>query len=197
MNTETTIKSRPILFRGNMVRAILDGRKTQTRRVIKPQPDFVTNYTFVDMASVFDKSGKKANRINCPYGKSGDHLWVREKWLHTEVRKGKIPGHLKKQSFIRYAESTDPVTSGWWRPSIHMFRWASRITLEVTDVRVERLTDISFEDVIAEGIQNPTDIGANYMFGQLWNSINAKNGYGWDTNCWVWVVEFKVKSDGQ
>jgi len=139
---------RPILFSAEMVRAILDGRKTQTRRIVKPQPTGATSWLPHIEASGFypDKISAKPERLVCKYGQSGDQLWVRETWA-----KGETAG------VARY-RATDPqcddTTSGLrWRPSIHMPRWASRITLRITDIRVERLQDISEDDARAEGCE--------------------------------------------
>ncbi len=206
------MKERPILFSGPMVRALLDGTKTQTRRAIKPQfncllaifpgVSILTNLLF----------RRKDQTINCPYGGPGDRLWVREKWRESgsgQAGDGKIP---KTPVPVVYASDGD--WGGPWRPSIHMPRWASRINLEVTDVRVERLQKITADDAIAEGIERVGGTFSccpwrNYLrgtpgemdmecscprrsFQTLWDSINAKRGFGWDTNCWVWVVEFEI-----
>ena len=174
MSTAATIRERPIIFSGEMVRAILDGRKTQTRRVIKPQRDYC-----------------------CLYGKPGDRLWVRETWC--------LGDDLDGNEAI-YFRADAPPGDYIWSPSIHMHREASRITLEVTDVRVERVQEISADDAEAEGI--PTHVvehtfrkcyrGAGERaakrieyFSRLWDNLNAKRGYGWDANPWVWVVAFR------
>lgn len=188
------MKKRPILFNGEMVRAILDGRKTQTRRVMKVPPKMV------DGVGIVYESDK------CPYGQAGDRLWVRETW-------GTNPGneHVKPSDFVHNGAhiyyKADDIKMNWqverWRPSIHMPRWASRITLEVTNVRVERVQDISARDIRAEGIDltisEKNTVHAYHVksylqshFRRLWDSINAKRGYSWDSNPWVWVVEFKV-----
>lgn len=193
---------RPILFSGPMVRAILDGRKTMTRRVVK-----------MNLAGRVELRGKQwhiddPNAIlACPYGRPGDLLWVRETWF-CEGRD--LPG-----SGLHYRANAVPaderwfVEEGWkWKPSIHMPRWASRLLLRVTEVRVERLWEITQEDAIAEGIERIGDRFKGYMrlftgeeynpalpktsFAQLWETINAKRGYGWDSNPWVWVVSFEV-----
>ena len=205
------MKERPILFSGEMVRAILDGRKTQTRRVIKPQP------MKLDTAQWFpgppgDKRNAKhyANESHlrkglpidfCPYGIPGDRLWVRETWRTDKLGEGEYP--VRKGQWIECRATPDippPTYPGRWRASIHMPRWASRIDLEITDIRVERVQEISPQDVCREGIR-PTIpggfeidecdwIGAQ-QFKPLWDSINAKRGYGWDMNPWVWVISFR------
>lgn len=158
------MKERPILFSAEMVRAILDGRKTQTRRVIKPQP-----------INALDRPPP----CDCPYGKIGDRLWVRETQakFHPAVYMADV------------AEDFYP--SYLWTPSIHMPRVASRITLEITAARVERLQDISEADAMAEGVSwkhNPalptTPVNA---FAALWTSV----GGDWDANPWVWCIDFQ------
>lgn len=177
---------RPILFSGSMVRAILEGRKTNTRRVVK------LNY-----AGRIARSGKQwhvddpAAALGCPYGQSGDLLWVRETWG--------LPWHHAQRPYFYRATDEDAV--GWhpdfdgWKPSIHMPRSASRISLEVAGVRVERVQDISAEDAWAEGIPHSPDVNPLHEFEELWDSINAKRGFGWDANPLVWVVEFR-KAEG-
>jgi hypothetical protein len=172
---------KPILFSTLMVQAILEGRKTQTRRVIKcdfyvendpPLTAYIPDYITGEPQPV---------KLPCPYGQIGDRLWVRETFVY----------HHTGQLFYK----TDiPVLchKNWkWKPSIFMPRTASRITLEITDIRIERLQDISEEDCLSEGINyqgNAYDtIGA---FSDLWDSINAKK-HPWQSNPWVWVIEFK------
>lgn len=205
------MKERPIFFSGEMVRAILDGKKTQTRRIIKEQPEVrdgmlelrTKKPTGKPPSSIFrtnDWSLLKEwmRTIECPYGNVGDRLWVRETWGEFVRR----PGHIVYRA-------DDPLalgSSNRWKPSIHMPRWASRITMEVTGVRVERLQDISGGDARAEGIldggclncgcsepcgcDNPSP-DARDTFAYLWDSINEKSGFGWRKNPWVWVIEFK------
>ena len=134
------------------------------------------------MADCDDRDGYY---VICPYGKPGDELWVRETWNGTE------------SEGIAY-RATDPQMDGEpWKPSIFMPRWASRLQLVIKDVRVERLQDISIDDIYAEGaysINWGRMPGSEHKaFKALWDSINAKRGYGWETNPWVWVVEFEVK----
>lgn len=191
MNTER--RERPILFKDDMIRAILEGRKTQTRRIVKPCKckESLCELAPHEIAGEINRGHYR----NCPYGKPGDRLWVRENFLqlmHGQVTDGRV----------KYCASIDPRSTGtpkndgyWWRkrPSIHMPRWASRITLEITDVRVERLQDISIDDAKAEG--SPThghsgaEISARKGFRHLWGRINGHES--WDANPWVWVIEFK------
>lgn len=273
------MKERPILFSGPMVRAILDCSKTQTRRIIKPQPssshwERLNGYKLLqNMMEVAGGDyclrhqhtviGIKDNTFRddpryflCPYGKPGDRLWVREHWgyhgmstrwgggrpeenhatvkYHADGVIRKIPFASSEEMHeatpdqnLKYPsnwEDMDPeeqdyvkddLLNAWWKrkrsiPSIHMYRWASRIDLEVTRVKVERLQDISEDDAFAEGIdedgevfgiaQNildnqiqgsthdiPDSSPAKAEFRHLWNSINGN----WDDNPWVWVVSFK------
>lgn len=201
------MRERPILFAGPMVRAILNGEKTVTRRLMKPQPDFLGS--MVDPNTPFKTLGAGLHaRITCPYGEPGDRLWVRETFatLSAGQYEPVKPAHGYGQD-VRFA-ATDPLTDcdvgvrGYaWRPSIHMPRWASRILLEITAVRVERLQDISDEQCVAEGIgvtkhavgvklTSPHDESVpRAMFRELWQSINGAES--WAANPWVWVVEFR------
>ena len=225
------MKERPILFNGEMVRAVLDGRKTQTRRVVKPQPKIIHalyNDASIETERIF-RSGDQ--RIHCPYGQIGDRLWGRETWkIHSFMECKPVEfcyradgGKMEELGCdaLNYEEwyerviiqSSDELAAmGWalnedgiytwtgqesplrWRPSIHMPRWASRILLEVMDVRVERVQEIGpLVDIPREGI-DCQGRSVEQMIGQfrvLWNSINEKRGFGWDVNPRVWVVEFK------
>ena len=246
---ETTFKERPILFSAPMVRAILAGQKTQTRRVMKTPPISVEPYStpnvtmhkrdgeLLDKWYIFDEEtsaqiefrrpevnqkptkaqirrhkewvrGYRYDRPTrwtvdeivglCRYGAPGDRLWVRE--THYVQSAGYVDGSGK---LILYkADGEAPTT---WTPSIHMPRWASRITLEITGVRVERLNDISEKDALAEGVSknnqgnywvgefsNCARFGSVSSFHSLWSTIHASDGpNGWAANPWVWVVEFK------
>ena len=164
------MKERPIIFSTPMVKAILDGRKTQTRRVIKDQPP-------LSMRDMF-----KPKNLKCPYGQVGDRLWVRETFKPYNCMGG-----------FAYKADGDLSTGFPWKPSIHMPRGASRITLEITESRAERLQDISEEDAKAEGVKCCPNAVSDYKhhFMILWDSINGKK-YPWDSNPWVWVISFKV-----
>ncbi|HBC7448617.1 hypothetical protein ACTVKF_18500 [Serratia marcescens] len=199
------MKERPVIFNGEMVRAILDGRKTQTRRVIanvspdnciplqKPTKTKDGIYTHVMDAPAHGL---------CPFGQVGDRLWVRETfaafdadWKHPgkphDLRDGPWPN-------VVYPASVAKIPDGTCRPSIHMPRWASRILLEITAVRVERLNDISEEDAKAEGVApsqhiiTPPEALYRVGFLKLWQSIYGEES--WRTNPWVWVIEFKQVS---
>ncbi|HCL3204988.1 TPA: hypothetical protein N2A04_001738 [Pseudomonas aeruginosa] len=208
MSAETP-RERPILFNEQMVRAILEGRKTVTRRVMKPQPDFLGS--MVDPNTPFKTldAGLHA-RITCPYGEPGDRLWVREAWAADAQVDAIAPRDLSQGEPIWYPADfsvrqtgCSMISKGRGRPSIHMPRWASRILLEITAVRVERLQDISEEQALAEGVRGEpcdharqacADIGcwgdtAKGAFGFLWESLNGEGS--WAANPWVWVVEFK------
>ena len=192
------IKERPILFSGAMVRAILDGKKTQTRRVIKPQPlgDYLYLSDINPQYACF--TGSSARR--CPYGKVGDRLWVRETFCIVNDREFGGGLWVDYRATPRYSEEAP---AGWenapndiaalkWKPSIHMPKGASRINLEITNIRVERIQDISDNDIEFEGVEVFGDsIVRKTLFTDLWNKINKKRGYGWDKNPWVWVVTFK------
>ncbi|HDR9033789.1 hypothetical protein [Burkholderia vietnamiensis] len=227
------MKERPILFSGPMVRAILEGRKTQTRRIVKPTgAHHIFQFRGREEARGTDEpTGEWAwcraervisEHIRCPYGKPGDRLWVREAFRLTSDFDGDSPtrvgercldaGYRAPWAPVRYevdgAErdwrwvGTPPgheVTAGRARASMHMPRWASRITLEITGVRAERLQTISWDDAIAEGIKDPRRAavridpidGTVAQFRQLWDSLNAARGHGWDANPWVWAIEFR------
>ena len=172
-------KERPILFNGKMVQSILDGRKTQTRRVIKPQP----------VSNPFPLQ-------RCPYGVPIDLLWVQETWVKWDAGIAYLADCLNRHGVESEDSKRCRLDYGViWKPSIHMPRWASRITLRVTDVRVERVQEISEADAQAEGVSawHDTNNGTVYRpeFRTLWDSINAARGFGWDANPWVWVVEFE------
>lgn len=222
MATETAVKERPILFSGEMVRAILDGRKTQTRRVVKPHlkevgrafypgdrywvgPHPGGGWWAVDVPEgppewmIKDQCVRERQGFPCPYGVPGDRLWVREAWAAEESADDFAPCDLGPgaERIWHRADEIQESGNGRWRSSIHMPRWASRILLEITDVRVERVQEISVNDACAEG--SPWDERGfrsehRPWFIDAWNSINAKRGYSWESNPWVWVIEFKVLS---
>jgi hypothetical protein len=194
------MKERPILFSGEMVRAILDGRKTQTRRVLRlaGAGDGITSVESNGYGKWFTNLG--GSGFQCPYGKPGDHLWVRETW--GAVSKTEDPAPPEECSIEYRADLPLGCTDqpgGWpsedakgnekaphWKPSIFMPRWASRIILEVMDVRVEQLQDISEEDCCRE-----MGCPLSGCFKILWDSLNAKRGYSWDVNPFVWVISFR------
>lgn len=193
------MKEHPILFSTPMVQAILAGKKTQTRRVIK----FPEN---PDWALAWHRKSPSEKILFCPYGIEGDRLWVRETWAHY-FHPHEQPNEPTFVFKADYENGNGFVNSGSeirWKPSIHMPRSASRITLEITNVRVERLQDISKEDAIEEGIRAEVtgdDLYENYAkagyrwvdaitsYGSLWESINGPGS--WEANLWVWVIEFR------
>lgn len=196
------MKSRPIIMRAEEVRVILDGRKTQFRRPIKPQPVLTVfpspcwwEHTRKPWMPI---GGVHQDRWKCPHGQPGDRLWVRETW---RCRGGREYEYQQHQASIVYRADVEPVESSCneWRPSIHMPRWASRITLEIVRVRVERVGDITEEDAKSEGIKIGEDRSHSFAehglpyhphadaFGNLWQSTHGT----WNANPWVWVVEFR------
>lgn len=208
------MKERPILFSSVMVQAILDGRKTQTRRVIKPQPEL---FQFGGGTWVWKGEPDRFPQIReCPYGQLGDRLWVRETWFADPPYDGTwdeyafsdgiienfsvLPDRFKSPEFVLYKSTWNGVDLRWRSP-IHMPRWASRITLEIINVQVERVQAITYAGALAEGVWRPgpgadpdkvdREYDAVVEFRGLWYEINAKRGFGWDQNPWVWVIEFK------
>lgn len=244
-----------IQFNDEMVRAVLEGRKTQTRRPIKwpiySKSDGTKRRIFgpTDIGiinEVLKERQKYPLYIVCPYGQVGDRLWVREAFaLESMVESGQeppfsdgrpiqywndgVPCSRKDAEFWiqPHYRSTDPTPelcyedsdgepTVRWKPSIHMPRWASRITLKITGIRVERLREITEEDAIKEGARKFEDLpsrhpygqdprwsmetppstehclgSARHAFGSTWNSIYGKKGLWWETNCFVWVIGFK------
>lgn len=205
------MKERSIIFRGDGIQGILEGRKTQTRRIVKPQPCAWVERITIDKqnnACILHghEMGMKAAThgfegqpvIFCPY-KPGDRLWVRETWSTWMTSTDKF----EKDKRCVWYKATPPnfgkEKTFKWKPSIHMPRWASRITLEITDVRVERVQEISKEDCKAEGIgnlvmfpeatQNQWINAYRRQFCKLWTSIHGKDA--WKKNEWVWVITFR------
>ncbi len=205
------MNKKPILFSAAMVLAILEGRKTQTRRVINPQPKYGLKQGALDphwYDTEYDDAAHTGDYVKCPYGQTGDRLWVRETWKCEELEPyGEDGVRFRADGVFRGIENSREASQKWmdanreggkWRPSIFMPRWASRITLEVVNVRVERVRDIKDDDAKAEGatLDNSGRLEGvgNFVdgFAILWDKINKARGFGWDVNPWVWVVEFKV-----
>lgn len=216
-----------------MVRAILEGRKTQTRRVLKPQPTtfiegplvstrkhpapYIDAYNGGPVWCWWTSDDRQGDgNFKCPYGVPGDRLVVGEKWrphwtyelgacvcyADGSLRKPKGLSEEQGHRFMDMIGNYDEHNPSPWRSPIHMPRWASRITLEVTDVRVERVQEISEADAIAEGLThgNAHQVGKTFWYpghhedpraayAELWNSINGEGS--WDANPWVWVVSFR------
>lgn len=223
-------RERPILFSGPMIQAILEGNKTVTRRVIKPQtelrPGTMLGPTRQRIETAYWhwkdewwwQDPQPSMIAKCPYGQVGDLLWVRETWamfssshdfeygwegiglVDVGIPKSKPKG--RSLAVVYKADGYYAEEGETWRPSIHMPRWASRLTLEITNVRVERVQDISEQDAVSEGVTfdkerlDPYSIWPAHMrprsaFRELWDSINSGRGYGWDANPFVWCISFK------
>ncbi|ENT3325603.1 TPA: hypothetical protein ACJG7B_004079 [Salmonella enterica subsp. enterica serovar Javiana] len=208
------MSERGMIFNGEMVRAILEGRKTQTRRVLATYQDAVKFCPEWDVngKQIFIVLGEKDHTgmnpvitaIPCPFGQPGDRVWVRETFrvhsratdVATLVYRASVRNSWTEQTHrVPVAVCNKPATPEKWTPSIHMPRWASRITLEITGVRVERLNSITESDAEAEGV---TDTGFGDLlvdgYRYLWKSIYGEES--WAANPWVWVIEFKRVEGG-
>lgn len=218
MTTAVEPKEGRIIFGSQMICALLEGKKFQTRRCIKPQPDWATRQWTSEHITQAWNAGFIP--VKCPYATPGMRLRVRETWFLAHKNTWDAPKVVHPDG-----ERAAYFRAGWdrihprWRPSIHMPRWASRIVLEITDIQVERVQEISDGDVAAEG--TPGMIAGRYQcepcngrgsnitwpkgcphckgtgndpqshFNELWDSINKKRGFGWQTNPFVWVISFK------
>ncbi len=203
---------RPIIFNGEMVRAIREGRKTQTRRPIKHQPGGAYLGYIKERNTYWLQGEPSSVEVKCPFGLPGDRLWVRESfWCVDLPEMGDVPCLLYEDEFERYQQSTKDFESRpcslkfGHHPSIHMPRWASRLILEITNIRVERVQEITEEDAIKEGITGPHDVGykayripgdskprysrAEVAFEYLWDSLYGEGA--WELNPWVWVIAFE------
>nr|DAO68245.1 MAG TPA: ASCH domain protein [Bacteriophage sp.] len=241
------MKEKPIIFSADMVKTILDGKKMMTRRVVKS--DFINNYKhahIIKQSSDKSREGKayfydkpvggmvlSSQLVSNPYGKVGDHLWVRETWIQgyndpliesEGDDENAVSIIYKADGKEEYRSCSAETAENWgdfsadsemvgFKSPIHMPRWASRILLEITDIRVERLNDISEADCEKEGFRfyplsricfkpcstkHPSGHGSNNyksIFGEYWDTLNAKKGYQWSSNPWVWVIEFKKVQD--
>lgn len=179
------MKERPIIMTAESVRAILDGRMTMTRRVVKPQPSDIRRSPFVP-SGIEDNHGYE---IKLAYGIPGDRLWVRETWAYI----GKEP----ETDTVYKADGCWSDKPDWkWQSPRFMPRWASRLTLEVLNIRVERVQEISEEDAIAEGMEfipvKQATWSNRQSYSLLWDTLHAKRGYPWVSNPYVWVIDFKV-----
>jgi hypothetical protein len=222
------MKTRPIIMSADSVRAILDDRKTQTRRVVKRLLGIgsVTEFKRSTTGGEYDWSFRDKRMLwndlrhhelldHCPYGVPGDRLWVRETWRPVmeawrsyveykadggvmDVDGRELFTDLKRVA-LRFPGARKSVNSEAWHSSLHMPRWASRLTLELTDVKVERVQSISEGDAVAEGVNwdgladktGLTTGAPTEAFAALWSSINAKRGYPWEANPWTWALTFK------
>ena len=198
--------SRPILFNAQMVRAILGSHKSQTRRIVKPQPKGEVHWSAITafghglIAGHGFFQDANGTRLTCPYGVPGDDLWVRETWQHETYPHGPYqPGnaihyradYLDDPLGADLERSPDGIRRRWI-PSIHMPRSASRITLRVTHVTIQRVQGISPSDAIGEGVTRPEsndELSAVDAFRELWLSINGPGS--WEANPWVWAVCFE------
>jgi hypothetical protein len=215
VSTTTATRERPIIFSAEMVRAILNGRKTQTRRVVKPQPMWIASSGrwCWPIPKGARRPGCSETCVTasrewheylppgcCPYGDPGDRLWVREAWAlkdcgsRVSVAPEAWPEGFPVHRLLYVATDPAPHSSGYWwnkRSPIHMPRWASRITLEVTGVCVERLQEITDADAEAEGVEPLTGYGEAHLAGfvDLWEEIHGPGA--WERNDWVWVISFR------
>lgn len=220
-------RERPILFSGEMISAILDGKKCQTRRVIKPQPDLRPGTMLTPMRERIStaywhwkdewwwQDPQPSMLAQCPYGAPGDKLWVRETWgIYSEswtdygwegdgivdigIQKSLPRGSMHSKYHIVYKESGYEADEGErWKPSIFMPRWASRLTLEVVSVKVERVSEICVDDVVAEGIELDMSDSQYWRentigrYAELWDSLNAKRGFPFSGSPWCWAITFR------
>lgn len=225
----TTTRERPVLFNGDMVKAILAGTKTQTRRPMKVQPADITGFGSNEWSRFRNNMAERWQRAEafgqpCPFGEPGDRLWVRETWRPEERDSDMADGvRYQADDAFRVIENTREAADRWldvhgglgakniyrWRPSIHMPRWASRLTLRVTGARLERLQSITPDDAVAEGIERVSHVGLMQAFGwkdygggagyfdpvksfaSLWDQVATDRELCWDRNPWVWRISFE------
>lgn len=217
MTTTEQAKERPIIFTGESVPAIMGGRKTMTRRIVKPQPgenSYLAHYSTVSPHWTW-ADGPWTYRRRCPYGMAGDRLWVKEAWLYVGPGSGSEledqwewmsdPENQTSRNVWYRATHENPKTLKWKSP-LFMPRWASRSTLEIVSIKVERVRDTSRKDAEAEGlcswfnedtgqrhygIKHPDvwETDPRQAFARLWNSIHGQGA--WERNDWVWVIGFK------
>lgn len=207
-------KERPILFTADMVKAIVAGRKTQTRRKIKlrdgslPDDESISTHLdgSFDKVMDFSKTFPYWQELKCPYGQPGDRLWVRETWKWEgdggaafylagvpEYRAGRLTGQWLEWPY-QTPYTAEPNLTTPWHPSIHMPRAASRITLEITHIRAQRLHDMTEADAYNEGFEwvGHGDISTCHQFQEIWEKINGP--HSWEQNPWVWAITFRVLS---
>ncbi len=228
------MNEKPILFSGQMIRAILEGRKTQTRRIMNPQPpNWCERFgwtCFTPKGSIsgrgnYEDKGPGEKFFKLKYGDAKDFLWVRESFYAFEQKVYSSEGTSSNRQCFYREDGGILVNGAKWKPSIHMPRWASRITLEITSLRVERLNDITESDAKAEGVtlkepttesdiaeiqisdcspdikelarlMGPGQFGYKAEFEFLWHEINGKRA-PWNSNPWVWVIEFRMANESK
>ena len=199
---DESVREHPILMSGPMVRATMNGLETETRRVVKPQPHSMCSHASylkeIDRWVFGDNTGRT---FKCPYGKPGDRLWVRETFF---FRPDPYLALYRAFDIDNRLPALSPDIEGFrWKPSIHMPRTAARLFLDVQEIRIEPLQDITDEGIQAEGIVFDKKLKAPRIddniypslraaWIDLWDSINAKRGYPWSSNPWVWVVKYEV-----
>jgi hypothetical protein len=197
MKGEFIMKERPIIMGAESVQAILDGRKTQTRRVVGKKAlerfEFAPSGELIGSFNELHPEWEIYPTIDdAPY-KVGYRLWVRETWAEAHYWTNDVDAETP---IYRASDYKTPIKPVVWKSPMYMPRWASRITLEITDIRVERLQDITAQEAIAEGMPIPYVARDEYepisMYRELWEKLNSKRGYPWESNPWVWVIEFKV-----
>ena len=192
---------KPIIFSRNISK-IQTGEKTQTRRVMSPQPAY-QEFGYEGRSWCYhDDFAKHPTDFThlCPYGQPGALLWVRESWrvadgkeytlIDPEWAGGKNPAHIEYKANDPHPENV------MWRSPIFMPKWASRITLKITDIRIERIQDLSESDCFSEmglPIEKRRIINVFADFQKLWDKINAKRGFPWQSNPWVWRLSFKLQ----
>lgn len=207
---------RGMMFSPQGVRAILDGRKTQTRRVMRPQPIEVESLFLGSRIRVLEvkrkggqvrRASRRAIAMECPHGSVGGLLWVREAWYPAFRRTETNAGVIYLADGRDFQSPGDRKYHGWgretvkWGNPMFMPRWASRLVLEITEVRVERVQEITDEGCEAEGVRPSMDgdasdwrddeNGWHRTFRQAWDALNAGRGFGWDVNPWVWAITFR------
>lgn len=199
-DVKSATRARPILFQDELVSAILEGRKTETRRLVKPRDPYPGRVDGFDTCPRLLETGEWAWLLGgcthaaiggSPFGEAGDRLWVRECHVLVDgpcwsgLPKTPEPGGHR---WAYYRTGFDRCPPKRWRPSIHMPRWASRLTLEVDEVRIERLQDLDEDGAVAEGFTDASGLRT------VWDGINGKRGEGasWEANPWVWVVRFHL-----
>ncbi|MDR3572833.1 MAG: hypothetical protein P4L50_03145 [Anaerolineaceae bacterium] len=204
------MKERPIIFSSQMVRAILEGRKTQTRRALRKQPiDIIPMNVPNEWITLHTRNPGHGHIATCRFGIPGDRLWVRETWAtvksYDHLKPSLIPRGDARWPMVWYAadpwggiKTTTSTFVGKERSGIFMPRWASRITLEIVNIRVNQVQSMLMNEVVCEGVfpymmpkelGDPRDPMTQYI--DLWDKLNSKRGFSWSSNPWVWVITFR------